>query len=128
MATTGVAPRRFPIIAGPRIPLGRNDRAVVIQKGAWNDLHSREFDLAEKARVNLVIALHQLQKARRIVADGHRCVLEQQRLVDRLEAKNQNSFGAILLLEYLEEMQEQYESHRDRLERHVLGMVTPAAD
>ena len=78
--------------------------------------------------MNLVIALDELQKARRIAADGQKCLSEQRKIIDRLERGGCDSLDAIQFLEYLEEVQEQYLDHRDRLEQRVLGMVKPGID
>jgi len=55
-------------------------------------------------------------------------VLTQRRLVERLERQGRDSLEAGLLLDCLEEMQEQYLSHRDRLEKEVLKILVPAED
>ncbi len=78
--------------------------------------------------MNLVIALDELHKARRIVADGEKCLVEQRKVVDRLESDGCDTLEAIQFLEYLEEMQDQYRALRDRLEQRVLGMVRPEDD
>jgi hypothetical protein len=41
-------------------------------------------------------------------------------VLDRLEREGHDTLDAILFLEYLEEVQEQYEAHQDRLEKQVL--------
>jgi hypothetical protein len=51
----------------------------------------------------------------------------QRRIVDKLERRGYDALDAIFL-EYLEEMQEQYVAHRDRLERQVLVLVRPGED
>jgi hypothetical protein len=81
-----------------------------------------------KVSVDLVVALHELQKARRFVRDGKRCMVRQRNIIDQLERRGEDTTEAILFLEYLEEMQGQYVAHRDRLESQVLGMVCPAED
>lgn len=52
--------------------------------------------------MNLVIALDELHKARRIVADGEKCLVEQRKVVDRLESDGCDTLDAIQFLEYLE--------------------------
>ena len=73
--------------------------------------------------MNLVVALDDLHKARRFVADGEKCMLVQRKVVDRLERQGQDTLGAILFLEYLEEMQHQYVAHLDRLNQQVMGIL-----
>jgi hypothetical protein len=75
-----------------------------------------------------MIVLSQLSKARRFVADGEKCMVCQRKIVDKLEQQGYDTLDAILLLEYLEEMQEQYVAHRNRLEQQVLGLVRPNDD
>jgi hypothetical protein len=48
--------------------------------------------------------------------------------VDSVERQGRDALDAILFLEYLEEMQEQYVSHRDRLEQRLLGILKSGAD
>ena len=78
--------------------------------------------------MTLVIALSELSKARRIVMDGEKCMVRQREIVDQLERQGYDTLDAILFLEYLEEMQEQYVAHRNRLEQQVLGLVRPGDD
>jgi hypothetical protein len=78
--------------------------------------------------MTLVIALSELSKARRIVVDGEKCMVRQREIVDQLERQGYDTLDAILFLEYLEEMQEQYVAHRNRLEQQVLGLVRPGDD
>jgi hypothetical protein len=73
--------------------------------------------------MNLVVALDDLRKARRFVAEGEECMLVQRKVVDRLERQGRDSLDAILLLEYLEEMQDEYVAHLDRLNRQVMGLL-----
>jgi hypothetical protein len=79
-------------------------------------------------RVTLIVVLSELSKARRFVADGEKCMVRQRKIVDKLEQQGYDTLDAILLLEYLEEMQEQYVAHRNRLEQQVLGLVRPNDD
>ena len=78
--------------------------------------------------MNLVVALDELGKARRIVTDGAKYVHRQRQIVDHLECQGHDALEAILFLECLEEMQEGYVAHRDRLERQLLMLVKPEAD
>ena len=78
--------------------------------------------------MSLVIALSELSKARRFVVDGEKCMVRQREVVDRLERGGYDTLDAILFLEYLEDMQEQYVIHRDRLEQQVMGLVRPSDD
>lgn len=75
--------------------------------------------------MNLVIALDELSKARAIVVEGEECVAEQRAIIDTLDREGFDTLDAILFLEYLEEMQEQYVAHRDKLETQVLKLVRP---
>jgi FtsZ-binding cell division protein ZapB len=52
-------------------------------------------------------------------------LVDQREVVDRLERKGQDALDAILFLEDLEEIQEEYVAHRDRLERQVMRLVRP---
>ena len=64
--------------------------------------------------MTLTVVLSQLSKARRFVADGEKCMLLQRKMVDKLEQHGHDTIDAILFLEYLEDMQEQYVAHRNR--------------
>jgi hypothetical protein len=75
--------------------------------------------------MSLVQALEFLVKAREYVAEGEEYLVDQREVVDRLERKGQDALDAILLLEDLEEIQEEYVAHRDRLERQVMRLVRP---
>lgn len=78
--------------------------------------------------MNLVIALDRLQMARRFVREGQKCMTRQRRIVALLQDKGRDTDEAILLLEYLQEMQAKYEAHRDQVELQVLGLVKPEGD
>ena len=78
--------------------------------------------------MTLVIALSESSTARRLVADGEKCIVRQRGIVAKLERQGYDTLDAILFLEYLEEMQEQYVAHRNRLEQQVLGLVRPGED
>jgi hypothetical protein len=75
--------------------------------------------------MSLVETLELLVKAREYVAEGEEYVVDQRDVVDRLERKGQDALDAILLLEDLEEVQEEYVAHRDRLERQLMRLVRP---
>ncbi|MGY2904729.1 hypothetical protein [Bradyrhizobium sp. URHC0002] len=73
----------------------------------------------------LVEALELLSDARQYVADGEKSLAHQQKVIDRLDRQGRDNLDALLFLEYLEEMQHQYEAHRDGLERRVITIVRP---
>jgi hypothetical protein len=73
--------------------------------------------------MSLVETLELLIKAREYVAEGEEYLVDQREVVDRLERKGQDALDAILLLEDLEEIQEEYVAHR--LERQVMRLVRP---
>jgi hypothetical protein len=75
--------------------------------------------------MDLVRALNQLHKARSFVIDGEKWLGQHRRMLDRLEREGCDTLDAILFLEYLEEVQEQYVAHQDRLEKQVMGLVKP---
>ena len=76
--------------------------------------------------MNLAVALHELQKARRYVKEGRTSMQRQREMVARLERRGRDTLEAILFLESLEEMQDHYMAHRDRLEAQVLKLVRPS--
>jgi len=78
--------------------------------------------------VTLIVVLSELSKARRFVADGKKCMVRQRRIIDKLEQQGYDTLDAILFLEYLEGVQEQYVAHRNRLEQQVLVLVRPDED
>ena len=75
--------------------------------------------------MSLVETLELLVKAREYVAEGEECLVDQRNIVDRLERRGQDPLDAILFLENLEDVQEEYVAHRDRLERQILRLVKP---
>jgi hypothetical protein len=75
--------------------------------------------------MSLVETLELLVKAREYVAEGEDYLVDQREVVDRLERKGQDALDAILFLEDLEEIQEEYVAHLDRLERQVMRLVKP---
>ena len=75
--------------------------------------------------MSLVETLGLLVKAREYVAEGEECLMDQRNIVDRLERRGQDPLDAILFLENLEDVQEEYVTHRDRLERQVMRLVRP---
>ena len=75
--------------------------------------------------MSLVETLELLVKAREYVAEGEECLVDQRNIADRLEPRGQDPLHAILFLETLEDVQEEYVAHRDRLERQVMRVVRP---
>jgi hypothetical protein len=75
------------------------------------------------ARMRLVETLEMLSQARRYVAEGEEFVTEQRRIVDRLEQRGRDPLEAILALEQLEGMQDEYIAHLDRLNQQVMGIL-----
>jgi hypothetical protein len=78
--------------------------------------------------MGLAATLDHLAKARKYAADGKKLIARQRALIDRLEQQDLDTLDAILFLEYLEEQQEQYAEHRNRLEQQVLDMLRPVAE
>jgi hypothetical protein len=52
-------------------------------------------------------------------------LIEQREIVDQLERCGHDPLEAILFLEDLEDMQDVYAAHMDRLERQVMSLVRP---
>ena len=75
--------------------------------------------------MSLVETLELLVKERHYVAEGEEYLVDQRKIVDRLERRGKDPLDAILFLEDLEEVQEEYVAHRDRLERQVMRLVKP---
>ena len=75
--------------------------------------------------MSLVETLELLVKARQYVAEGEEYLVDQRKIVDRLERRGRDRLHAILFLEDLEEVQQEYVAHRDRLERQVMRLVKP---
>ena len=75
--------------------------------------------------MSLVETLELLVKARQYVAEGEEYLVDQRKIVDRLERRGKDPLDAILFLEDLEEVQQEYVAHRDRLERQVMRLVKP---
>ena len=73
----------------------------------------------------LVETLELLSNARRYVADGEKSLAHQRKIIDRLDRQGRDDLDALLFLEYLEEMQDQYEAHRDSLDRRIITIVRP---
>jgi len=71
----------------------------------------------------LVETLKLLSRARQYVEEGKQCALSQREIVELLEQRGRDPLEAILFLEDLEEVQEAYVAHRDRLERQVMRLV-----
>ena len=75
--------------------------------------------------MSLVQTLELLDRAREYVDQGEESLVDQRKIVERLERRGQDPLDAILFLEDLEEVQEEYVAHRDRLERQVMRLVRP---
>jgi hypothetical protein len=75
--------------------------------------------------MSLVQTLELLDKAREYVDQGEEYLVDQRKTIERLERRGQDPLDAILLLEDLEDMQDVYVAHRDRLERRVMSLVRP---
>ena len=75
--------------------------------------------------MSLVETLELMVKERHYVAEGEEYLVDQRKIVDRLERRGKDPLDAILFLEDLEEVQEEYVAHRDRLERQVMRLVRP---
>ena len=69
--------------------------------------------------------LELLFAARQYVAEGETRVIRQRKVVDRLNQGGRDPLEAILFLEHLEEMQEKFLAHQDRLEKLVVRIVGP---
>ena len=75
--------------------------------------------------MSLVETLELLVKAREYVAQGEEYLVEQREIVDQLEHRGHDPLDAILFLEDLEDMQDVYVAHMDRLERKGMRLVRP---
>ena len=75
--------------------------------------------------MKLVETLELLSKAREYVAQGQEELIEQREIVDQLGRCGRDPLEAILFLEDLEDMQDVYAAHMDRLERQVMSLVRP---
>jgi hypothetical protein len=69
--------------------------------------------------------LNYLSAARQFVADGERELASQREAVRRIEQDGEDPLQAILILGEIEEMQQVYVDHRDRLEQQVLDLIRP---
>jgi hypothetical protein len=67
--------------------------------------------------MSLVETLELLSKAREYVAQGQEELIEQREIVDQLERCGHDPLEAILFLKDLEDMQDVYVAHMDRLEQ-----------
>ena len=76
--------------------------------------------------MSLVETLGYLSSARKFVADGERELASQRKTVRRIEERGGDPLQAILILEEIEEMQQVYVDHRDRLEQQVLDLIRPS--
>jgi hypothetical protein len=75
--------------------------------------------------MRLTEALGLLSQARQYVIDGEGYVSRQRAFVGRLERVGVDASDAMSYLETLEEMQDEYIAHMEKLERQVLVLVTP---
>jgi hypothetical protein len=64
-----------------------------------------------------------LSQARRYVAEGEDFLNEQRQTVDVLERRGRDPLDAILVLEQLEGMQDEYVAHLDRVNQHVMELL-----
>lgn len=76
--------------------------------------------------MGLVKTLEYLSAARQFVADGERELASQREVVRRIERKGEDPLQAILILGEIEEMQQVYVDHRDRLEQQILDLLRPS--
>ena len=75
--------------------------------------------------MSLVETLELLVKERHYVAEGEGYLVDQRKIVDRLERRGKDPLDAISSSWTLEDVQEEYVAHRDRLERQVMRLVRP---
>jgi hypothetical protein len=75
--------------------------------------------------MSLVKTLKYLSAARQFVADGERELSSQREAIRLIEQKGEDPLQAILILGEIEEMQQVYVDHRDRLEQQVLELIRP---
>ena len=73
----------------------------------------------------LTETLDLLSPARQFVVDGERYLTRQKAYVDKLELRGEDTSHAEDYLETLEEMQEVYVEHMEKLERQVMVLVKP---
>ena len=73
--------------------------------------------------MRLTETLGLLSQARQYVIDGEGYVSRQKALVERLERVGVDTSDAMTYLETLEEMQDEYIAHVEKLERQVLVLV-----
>ena len=76
--------------------------------------------------MSLVNTLKYLSAARRFVADGEREIASQREAVRCIEQKGEDPLQAILILGEIEEMQQVYVDHRDRLEQQLMDLLRPS--
>ena len=100
---------------------------LLVISNHWNAYIRAEFHLtpSSEPRMKLVETLELLSKAREYVAQGQEELIEQREIVDQLERCGHDPLEAILFLEDLEDMQDVYAAHMDRLERQVMSLVRP---
>lgn len=73
--------------------------------------------------MRLAEALEQLHTARRFVTQGEKDLWFQRKVVAGLEQRGRNPLKAIELLERIEEMQDEYLAHQDRVSRQVMQLL-----
>jgi hypothetical protein len=73
--------------------------------------------------MRLIETLEMLSQARRYVAEGEDFLNEQRQTVDVLERRGRDPLDAILVLEQLEGMQDEYVAHLDRVNQHVMELL-----
>jgi hypothetical protein len=76
--------------------------------------------------MSLVKTLKYLSAARQFVADGERELASQREAVRRIEQDGEDPLQAILILGEIEQMQQVYVDHRDRLEQQLLDLLRPS--
>jgi hypothetical protein len=68
-------------------------------------------------------ALERLHTARRFVAQGEKDLRYQRKLVHRLEQRGCNSLGALELLERIEDAQDEFLAHEERVSHQVMRIL-----
>jgi hypothetical protein len=74
--------------------------------------------------MSLVETLELLVKARQYVAEGEEYLVDQRKIVDRLERRGKD-LSTPFSSSKIWKVQEEYVAHRDRLERQVMRLVKP---
>jgi hypothetical protein len=73
--------------------------------------------------MRLAEALERLCVARRFVAQDEKDLRYQLKLVDRLEQRGRNSLSALELLERIQDMQDEYLAHEERVSHQVMRIL-----